>query len=78
MSSGSSLSPDGMVSDLTSLFEAAGGYGANAGYNRLSGVNGNASNPGYGLASDGGTPSMDMVGGFGNEDELSKIMRDLF
>ncbi|KAF2740003.1 hypothetical protein EJ04DRAFT_456614 [Polyplosphaeria fusca] len=56
--------PHGMASDLTSLFEAAGGYS-------------NVLQNGYGLSaaelSNGELPPT-----FGQEDELSKIMRDLF
>ena len=56
--------PHGMASDLTNLFEAAGGYS-------------NMLQNGFGLS------SAEMSNGefstaFGHEDELAKIMRDLF
>lgn len=77
MGSASSNSPDGMVHDLTSLFEAAGSYGngSNDGFNGMSGggMNGNANG---GFPVEGGSSGMEI--GFGSEDELSKIMRDLF
>lgn len=57
---GSVETPDGMVSDLTCLFEAAGGY---------SGM----------LPSGYGLQSGEMASGdFGQEDELARILRDLF
>jgi hypothetical protein len=59
MGSVSSNSPDGMVQDLTNLFEAAGGY-----------TNGFGGGFGAGVQMDDR--------GFGGEDELSKILRDLF
>jgi hypothetical protein len=59
MGNGSSNSPDGMVQDLTNLFEAAGGYS-----------NGYGGGFGAGVQMD--------ERGFGGEDELSKILRDLF
>jgi hypothetical protein len=58
MDGGSSKSPDGMVQDLTNLFEAAGGYGNSFG----AGVHGQLLDE----------------SGFGGEDELSRILRDLF
>lgn len=74
----SSNSPENMVHDLTNLFEAAGGYNTNGTYNGLGEMNGSN---GYSIGDigrgDAGTPSLQMVG-FGSEDELSKIMRDLF
>ncbi|TIA35511.1 fungal transcriptional regulatory protein [Aureobasidium pullulans] len=60
MGSASSNSPDGMVQDLTNLFEAAGGY-AN----------------GFGGGFGAGVHQLD-ESGFGGEDELSRILRDLF
>lgn len=57
MGSASSNSPDGMVQDLTNLFEAAGGY-ANS----------------FGAGAHGQLDE----GGFGGEDQLSRILRDLF
>lgn len=69
-------SPNGMANDLTSLFEAAGGYSNVLAPNN----NGFVMQTGAGV-----TPADDMAGGeqvlpsiFGNEDELSKILRDLF
>lgn len=77
----SSNSPENMVHDLTNLFEAAGGYNTNGAYNGLGETGGAVSNNGYSISDighgDAGTPSLQMVG-FGSEDELSKIMRDLF
>ncbi|KAL2354080.1 fungal-specific transcription factor-like protein [Cryomyces antarcticus] len=70
-------SPNGMANDLTSLFEAAGGYG-----NLLS--NGTPTAPqliDYGLAEGGvgrGQNGGVLGGASGGEDELSRIMRDLF
>ncbi|KEQ60935.1 fungal transcriptional regulatory protein [Aureobasidium melanogenum CBS 110374] len=60
MGSASSCSPDGMVHDLTNLFEAAGGY-----------------TNGFGSGFGAGVHQMD-ESGFGGEDELSRILRDLF
>lgn len=60
MGSASSCSPDGMVHDLTNLFEAAGGY-----------------TNGFGGGFGAGVHQMD-ESGFGGEDELSRILRDLF
>ncbi|KIW06776.1 hypothetical protein, variant 2 [Verruconis gallopava] len=57
-------SPNGMANDLTNLFEAAGNYGSGLIGNGYSEVSGNG---GEGLAS-----------AFGHQDELSKILRDLF
>ncbi|KAF2761813.1 fungal-specific transcription factor-like protein [Pseudovirgaria hyperparasitica] len=57
-----SYSPNGMANDLTNLFEAAGQYG-----------NGVMNNRGAYVL---GRPEED--GGFGQEDELARIMRDLF
>jgi hypothetical protein len=56
--------PHGMASDLTNLFEAAGGYS-------------NMLQNGYGLSS-AEMGSSDFATAFGQEDELAKIMRDLF
>ena len=60
-----SNSPDGMVHDLTNLFEAAGGYANGYG----SGANGHVH---------GGQSVYMNMNGFGGEDELNKILRDLF
>ncbi|KAG9985903.1 hypothetical protein KCU78_g20657, partial [Aureobasidium melanogenum] len=60
MGSVSSSSPDGMVQDLTNLFEAAGGY-----------------TNGFGGGFGAGVHQMN-ESGFGGEDELSRILRDLF
>lgn len=54
----------GMASDLTNLFEAAGGYG-------------NMLHNGYGLTS-AEMSSGEFATAFGNEDELARILRDLF
>lgn len=55
--------PHGMASDLTTLFEAAGGY--------------NMLQNGYGLSS-AELANGELASAFGQEDELSRIMRDLF
>ena len=76
-----SSSPDGMVSDLTNLFEAAGGYTGGIGYDGLlNGANGAGAGFGMGEQGMGITGTTDTVsgGGFGSEDELSRILRDLF
>lgn len=56
--------PHGMASDLTTLFEAAGGYT-------------NMLQNGYPL-SGAEISNGELAGSFGQEDELSRIMRDLF
>lgn len=81
-----SNSPDNMANDLTTLFEAAGNYG-NSGYNGGIdvGFNGttSVSNGPYPMSTppaslgEGQTHGME-IGAFGGEDELSRIMRDLF
>jgi hypothetical protein len=58
-------SPNGMANDLTSLFEAAGNYGNG----------GMVGNGGYGDVGNGGEG---LVSAFGQQDELSRILRDLF
>ncbi|KAF2276045.1 fungal-specific transcription factor-like protein [Westerdykella ornata] len=58
--------PHGMASDLTSLFEAAGGYSSTMLQN------------GYGLTSGEIPASGEFVTALGQEDELARIMRDLF
>ena len=60
---GSIDTPHGMASDLTTLFEAAGSYPA--------------MENGFGLSSSEMT-SGEFVSAFGQEDELARIMRDLF
>lgn len=84
--SAASNSPDGMVSDLTSLFDSAtagvyGGFGSNGeGANRQADGNGNGVFP-FGAQVTETTPGGGQyadLGGFGSEDELSRIMRDLF
>lgn len=74
--SGSSTSPENMANDLTNLFEAAGAFGT-SGFNHSNhsvGVNGQ--NGPYAM---GNTPGIDLgEGGFGNEEELNRIMKDLF
>jgi hypothetical protein len=56
--------PHGMALDLTSLFEAAGSYS-------------NMLPNGYGLTS-GEMSNGEFANSFGNDDELARIMRDLF
>ncbi|KAF2154722.1 fungal-specific transcription factor-like protein [Myriangium duriaei CBS 260.36] len=58
-------SPENMANDLTKLFEAAGAF---EGQNGFAGV----------LGDNGGGGGAATEGGFAGEDELSKIMRDLF
>lgn len=70
-------SPDGMVHDLTDLFEAVGGYGHVLGFPMNGGGLGDGVMGGVGGGVGGGSPGLQMSG-FGNEDELSRIMRDLF
>ncbi|KAK3047580.1 hypothetical protein LTS18_013124, partial [Coniosporium uncinatum] len=76
-------SPNGMANDLVSLFEAAGGYhvGMNNGFE--TGLGG----PSHGAGQGGGGGGQGPGGGgggdgnqqmFGNEDELARILRDLF
>lgn len=79
---GSSTSPENMANDLTTLFEAAGAFGQNGAggagaANGFVGINGTSSANGpYNI----GTPGMGEgdIMGFGNEEELNRIMRDLF
>jgi hypothetical protein len=59
-------SPNGMANDLTSLFEAAGSYG--------NGIMGN----GFGDVGGGGGSGEGLASAFGQQDELSRILRDLF
>lgn len=56
--------PHGMASDLTNLFEAAGGFS-------------NMLQNGFGLSS-GEMTSSEFSTAYGHEDELARIMRDLF
>jgi hypothetical protein len=77
----SSNSPDGMVHDLTDLFEAAGGCMTNGRYSGMGGLIGNpqtSSGFAMGGSEAGATPMDVMSGAFGSEDELSRILRDLF
>lgn len=71
------LSPNGVANDLTFLFEAAGGYAGLP----TSNAAGNGAG-GYGLVSScSGTEAMDagtVPGLWGHEDDLARIMRDLF
>lgn len=66
--------PDGMANDLTHLFEAAGGYAANAGANGIMGP--------YTMSGDGSSQhELGQGQGLqlaGSEDELTKILRELF
>jgi hypothetical protein len=57
-------SPNGMANDLTSLFEAAGGY--------------TTIMPSNGFVSSGDGMSKADDGHYGQQDELSRILRDLF
>lgn len=69
-------SPNGMANDLVNLFEAAGGYGAVMPNGAtVTDMNGGYPMPGPGELVTGGG---DVVAGFGNEDELTRILRDLF
>ncbi|GME25487.1 Casein kinase II regulatory subunit [Neofusicoccum parvum] len=72
--SGTSESPNGMANDLTSLFEAAGGFSASTGF---------APQNGYMISASGGEggpqASAEIVSSvFGHDDELARILRDLF
>ncbi|KAL9065286.1 MAG: hypothetical protein Q9157_007524 [Trypethelium eluteriae] len=62
-------SPNGMANDLTNLFEAAGGFSS-----LLSSNGGSSSMNGYSVTQNGDNGSA----GFGGDDELSRIMKDLF
>ncbi|KAF2200336.1 fungal-specific transcription factor-like protein [Delitschia confertaspora ATCC 74209] len=62
--SGNLNSPHGMASDLTTLFEAAGAYT-------------NVISNGYPISTTE-MPNGELTAAFGQEDELSRIMRDLF
>ena len=75
MPSANSNSPEVLVHDLSYLFEAVGGHS-----NNMGGTNGDDSN-GVAFAMSGveGGAAMDLMdAGFGTEDELSRILRDLF
>ncbi|KAI9713879.1 MAG: hypothetical protein M1820_000609 [Bogoriella megaspora] len=62
-------SPNGMANDLTNLFEAAGGYA-----NLMASAGPPTSLNGYAPSQNGENG----VTAFGNDDELSRIMKDLF
>ncbi|KAF9640074.1 Casein kinase II regulatory subunit [Lasiodiplodia theobromae] len=69
-----SESPNGMANDLTSLFEAAGGFAASTGF---------APQNGYLMSASGGEggpqAGAEIVNAvFGHDDELARILRDLF
>lgn len=69
-----SESPNGMANDLTSLFEAAGGFAASTGF---------APQNGYLISASGGEggpqAGAEIVSSvFGHDDELAKILRELF
>jgi len=61
-------SPNGMANDLTSLFEAVGGY------------NGIGAPPmnGFGTGGDSMTNGEGLSAVFGNQDEITRILKDLF
>jgi hypothetical protein len=70
-----------MSFELTNLFEAAGGYGNVMGGSTGGGsdVNGYSTSPPGSMQGQGASAqSGDVPGLFGNEEELSRIMRDLF
>lgn len=73
------LSPNGMANDLTSLFEAAGGYGMTIGQSstdastEASGAQGDAT---AALKAMGHSTGPGMA--WGNEEELNRVMRDMF
>ncbi|KAL1637980.1 hypothetical protein SLS58_009097 [Diplodia intermedia] len=69
-----SESPNGMANDLTSLFEAAGGFAASTGF---------APQNGYLMSASGGEggpqAGAEIVNAvFGHDDELARILRELF
>lgn len=73
-SSSTGESPNGMANDLTSLFEAAGGFAASTGF---------APQNGYLISASGGEggpqAGAEIVNSvFGHDDELARILRDLF
>lgn len=70
---GSSSSPDGMANDLTSLFEAAGGYAGPGGKGQI------VSNTSYPMQTSGVESMENMAGMFGGGEEgLSNILKELF
>ena len=80
-----SSSPENMANDLTSLFEAAGGYTGNGnGYAHASlgmsttGTPASNSATPYPMNNAVTAPTSAEGAGFGGEEELSRIMRDLF
>ncbi|KAK7554926.1 fungal-specific transcription factor domain-containing protein [Phyllosticta citricarpa] len=67
-------SPNVMANDLTSLFEAAGGFAASTGF---------APQNGYLISASGGEGGPQAIAGiaggaFGQDEELARILRDLF
>ena len=70
---GASSSPEGMANDLTSLFEAAGGYHAIGNGN----LNGN-SDPLYNAPNTSGEGMDGTAFAFGGDEGLSNILRELF
>ncbi|KAI9727559.1 MAG: hypothetical protein M1828_006501 [Chrysothrix sp. TS-e1954] len=78
---------NGMANDLTSLFEAAGGYGMN-GQSAVSSASGAAINNVQVIQENGQMPNAAAIGpsqggagmgmAYGNEDEFGRIMKDLF
>ena len=75
MPSATSGSPEVLVHDLTNLFEAVGGHSNNTG--GADGYEGNGA--GFSMSGVEGGAAMDLMGsGYGSEDQLSRILRDLF
>jgi len=75
----SSSSPENMANDLTTLFEAAERY--SAAYNGQNGLQANGLSGQYPVAptsSEGQAPPIPDGAAFGGDEELSRIMRDLF
>lgn len=77
-------SPNGMANELTALFEAAGGYGngmtavgANV-FLREAGPAADGPRLNHGGTVDGGGAGSNLNISWGNEEELTRIMRDLF
>ncbi|KAF2089117.1 hypothetical protein K490DRAFT_72736 [Saccharata proteae CBS 121410] len=73
---GQNNSPNGMANDLTSLFEAAGAYAAAT----TSSASGFPTQSSYYITSNGGNTQVahTAAGANGTDDELARILRDLF
>jgi hypothetical protein len=70
---GSSSSPDALANDLTSLFEAAGGY------QTIGNEHVDASQPQDGLFNANGADGIEsMAHAYGGDDGLSNILKELF